>query len=357
MNTWLKNITPKNIQQLIPYSSARREATEGDIWLNANENPFPRSTVDHPGDLNRYPEFQPVALVEAYANYAGIKTDQLLITRGIDEGLDLLVRGFCRAGDDQIVYTPPTYGMYRITAETHGVQCVATPLLANWKLDTPQVIVEAGDSKLVFLCSPNNPTGNLLKRSAVIEVLESARNQTLIVLDEAYIEFMPESSYVDLLSEYSNLVVLRTLSKAFGLAGLRCGFVMASPEIISTLKKISAPYPIPVPVVDLALTALADEGIARMKQEVKIIQVERESLADSIRQFSFVKEVYPGNANFVLLRVGDAVHLMDALSQKGIIIRNQSSQVQLENCVRITMGTVLEIKTLLSALEEYEARG
>lgn len=261
MITWLKNITPKNIQRLIPYSSARREATEGEIWLNANENPFPRNTGDHPSNLNRYPEFQPKALVEAYARYSGVATNQLLITRGIDEGLDLLVRSFCRAGDDQIVYTPPTYGMYRITAETHGVQCVETPLLSDWRLDTPQVIVEAGDSKLVFLCSPNNPTGNILSRSKVIDILESARNQTLIILDEAYIEFMSESSYVDLLEEYSNLVVLRTLSKAFGLAGLRCGFVLASPEVIGVLKKISAPYPIPVPVVDLAITALTDEGI------------------------------------------------------------------------------------------------
>ncbi len=354
MTAWLERLTPKNIRKLVPYASARREATRGEVWLNANENPFSRSSGDFPTALNRYPEFQPAALLKAYSSYAGVNQDQLLVTRGIDEGLDLLVRSFCTGGADQIVFTPPTYGMYRITAETQGVHCMPTPLLDNWKLDLPQVIVEAGDSKLVFLCSPNNPTGNLIKKSNVIKILEATRNQALVVLDEAYIEFVPESSYVNLLHDFPNLVVLRTLSKAFGLAGLRCGFILASPEIIAVLKKVTPPYPIPVPVADLAVSALSEGGIKRMRQEVDLIIALREDLMDKLKTFSFVQTIYPGVANFVLLKVKDAVDLMRSMLAKGVVIRNQSKQVLLDNCVRLSIGTSEEIKSLLKAFKDYE---
>lgn len=356
MTAWLERLTPKNIRNLIPYSSARREATRGEVWLNANENPFSRSSGEFPSALNRYPEFQPVALLEAYSQYAGVAMDQLLITRGIDEGLDLLIRSFCTGGEDQIVYTPPTYGMYRITAETHDVNCMPTPLLPEWKLDLPQVIVEAGDSKLVFLCSPNNPTGNLIKQSKVIQILEATRNQTLVVLDEAYIEFAPEASYVKLLADYPNLIVLRTLSKAFGLAGLRCGFILASPEIISVIKKVTPPYPIPVPVADLAIAALGERGIQRMKREVNQIQSSRDDLVEKLKHFSFVQKIYPGKANFVLVRVNDAVALMEAIEGRGVVIRNQSKQFQLDNCVRISIGAPEELESLLEAFQDYESQ-
>jgi histidinol-phosphate aminotransferase len=356
MTTWLDRLTPKNIRNLIPYSSARREAISGEVWLNANENPFTRRSGDFPSALNRYPEFQPTALLEAYSRYAGVSPDQLLVTRGIDEGLDLLIRSFCTGGEDQIVYTPPTYGMYRITAETQGVHCMPTPLLENWKLDLPQVIVEAGDSKLVFLCSPNNPTGNLIKKSKVIKILEATRNQTLVVLDEAYIEFVPEASYVQLLADYPNLVVLRTLSKAFGLAGLRCGFILASPEIISVIKKVTPPYPIPVPVADLAVAALSEAGIQRMRLEVDLISSSREDLMEKLKNFSFIRKIYPGVANFILLKVKDAADLMNSLETKGIVIRNQSKQILLENCVRISIGTPEETSLLLAAFKDYEVQ-
>ncbi len=354
MTVWLDRLTPKNIRNLIPYSSARREATRGEVWLNANENPFTRSSGDFPSALNRYPEFQPVALLEAYSRYAGVAQNQLLVTRGIDEGLDLLVRSFCEGGEDQVVYTPPTYGMYRITAETHGVNCMATPMLANWKLDLPQVIVEAGDSKLVFLCSPNNPTGNLIKKSKVIKILEATRNRALVVLDEAYIEFVPEASYVKLLADYPNLIVLRTLSKAFGLAGLRCGFILASPEIITVIKKVTPPYPIPIPVADLAVAALAEDGIQRMRQEVNLIKASRDDLVEKLKAFSFIRKIYPGVANFVLLRVNDATDLMKSMEAKGVVIRNQSKQILLDNCVRISIGTPEETRSLLEVFQDYE---
>ncbi|MCF7822711.1 MAG: histidinol-phosphate transaminase [Candidatus Marinimicrobia bacterium] len=352
---WLQRLTPPNIQELVPYSSARREASDGDVWLNANENPFPRKSKGAFAGLNRYPEFQPVALLKAYASYAGVSIDQVLITRGIDEGLDILIRSFCSA-DDQIIYTPPTYGMYRITAETLGVQSVATALLPGWKLDMPQVIVEAGDSKIAFLCSPNNPTGNVLKRSKVLDILEATRNQTLIVLDEAYIEFVPESSYVDLLSNYPHLIILRTLSKAFGLAGLRCGFVLANPAIIAILKKVTPPYPIPIPAVEIATAALSAPGIATMKSEVKLIQDTRADLEASLNTFSFVEWVAPSDANFLLIKVKDASELMTFLQQKGIVIRNRSSQTLLENCVRITVGSAEEMELLLTEMKAYEAQ-
>ncbi len=358
---WLQALTPKRIQDLTPYASARRTAQAGDIWLNANENSATPGFDELPWALNRYPDFQPEMLLNAYAGYACISTEQLLVTRGIDEGIDLLISTFCEAGVDEIVYTPPTYGMYKIAAETRGVKARAISLTKEFQLGLERVettiqadLVSGRPPKLIFLCSPNNPTGNLLKQSDVLKVLEASSEKSLILLDEAYIEFIPEASYVALLSKYANLVILRTLSKGFGLAGLRCGFVMANPAIIQLLRKVSAPYPIPVPVVSLAAQALSESGIAKMKTAVEAIIATRTLLEQQLTTFSFVRQIYPGQANFILIKVDDPGALISFLAGQGIIIRDQSFQPGLEKCVRISIGSPRETQSLLKALQEFE---
>lgn len=349
--SWLESFTPRHIRDLVPYSSARREASSGSVWLNANENPFPRPGFE---GLNRYPDFQPQALIQAYADYAGVDKEQVLVTRGIDEGIDLINRAFCQQGVDQIMFTPPTYGMYDISAKTAGLGTDEVPLGSDWQMDVGTMIERSDQSKLVYICSPNNPTGNLLKRSDIIQLLEATRDTSLVVMDEAYIEFTPENSLVNLLASYRHLIVLRTMSKAFGLAGLRCGFVLADQEVIATLQKVSAPYPIPIPVVDRVSTALSDDGQQGMKREVAMINQARKDLMRELKAFSFVEEVIPSEANFILFRVKDAEALMSVLSESGIIIRNRSTQYGLANTVRVSIGTPDEMKQLSLAFNEYE---
>jgi histidinol-phosphate aminotransferase len=219
--------------------------------------------------------------------------------------------------------------------------------------DTEPAEVPSPTPKLIFLCSPNNPTGNLLNREDVLKVLEMAEGKSIVILDEAYIEFNPEASFINDLTEYDNLVVARTLSKAFGLAGLRTGFLIANPEIISILQKVSAPYPIPVPIVEMATEALNNEGVSRMKSEVKAIIQSRSTLEAALNDLEFVKQVYPGDANFLLLEVADVQEVMNYLKSRGIIIRDQSHQLNLENCIRISIGTEAEQAELLKVLKNY----
>ncbi len=354
--TWLAEITPKHIQNLVPYSSAKREASSGEVWLNANENPFACETPAGLSSMNRYPEFQPAELLTAYARYAGVKPETLLATRGIDEGIDLLTRSFCEKDKDQIIYCPPTYGMYKISAETNGVEAIPVPLIKDWQLDVPTIIETASSSKLIYLCSPNNPTGHVLDYEDMIQILMATLGKSLVIVDEAYIEFKAETSASKLLDEYPNLVILRTLSKAFGLAGLRCGFVIANREIITTLQKVSAPYPIPGPVVDLACKALSSSGIDGMTRDVENIWKNRQILNDMLKEFSFVTSIYPSVANFFLFQVQDAQALMEALINDGVVIRNQSSQIGLNNTLRVTVGTELEIAKFYQSMKAYEAQ-
>lgn len=380
--SWITDLSPSHIQKLVPYASAGRDQQTGEIWLNANENPSARSLEGLPSNFNRYPDFQSERLLEAYAAYAGCTSEQLMVSRGIDEGIDLLLRAFCTPDKDSIAYTPPTYGMYSISAEMQGIRTVPVPLTNDFQLDIDQFMPNSldpssraesrdrvldrtksldsvqGDNtlKLIFLCSPNNPTGNLLKREDVLQVLELTRRKSLVVLDEAYIEFSPESSFIQEIGNYDNLIVARTLSKGFGLAGLRCGFLAADPEIIQILRKVSAPYPIPVPVVDIATAALTQEGTKNMQEDVESLTEYRQRLETTISQFDYVETVFPSEANFILFRVRDAQNLLDYLGSKGIIIRDQSRQLLLENCVRITIGSPDELSTLIDVMKEYGER-
>ncbi|EJN6830101.1 histidinol-phosphate transaminase, partial [Vibrio cidicii] len=256
----MEKLARKSVQQLTPYLSARRIGGCGDVWLNANESPFDNEYRTDFTRLNRYSECQPKGLIAAYAAYAGVAPEQTLTSRGADEGIELLIRAFCEPGQDAILYCPPTYGMYSVSAETIGVERKTVPLTADWQLNLNEIEANLDKVKLVFVCSPNNPTGNLVKREDIITLLEMTKDRAIVVMDEAYIDFCPEASTVSLLNEYSNLAILRTLSKAFALAGLRCGFTLANEELINVLLKVIAPYPVPVPVAEIAMQALSEAG-------------------------------------------------------------------------------------------------
>lgn len=344
------------VRELTPYQSARRLGGNGDVWLNANEYP---STVPYQlvqQNLNRYPECQPAMLLQRYATYAGLTPEQILVSRGADEGIELLIRAFCEPGRDALIYCPPTYGMYGVSGQAAGVECRSVPLLADGQPDLAAIISQSDQVKLIFLCSPNNPTGQLIEREAVIALLNALRQHSrhppLLVLDEAYIEFCPQATYSDLLTEWSNVVILRTLSKAFALAGLRCGFTLAAPEIISLLLKIIAPYPIATPVADIASQALSNQGITAMQQRVAQLLENRRWLAEQLRQLTAVEYIFSSNSNYLLVRLRQSQLLFNSLWQQGIILRNQHQQPTLHDCLRITIGTREECQRVVTALSE-----
>ncbi|HCU65097.1 MAG TPA: histidinol-phosphate transaminase [Rheinheimera sp.] len=353
------------VKQLTPYASARLSMSGGSVWLNANENALaPQYQLC--GSYNRYPDCQPPALIQAYAAYAGVKPEQVLVSRGADEGIELLIRSFCEPqtqsqdqsqNGDSVLICPPTYGMYAISAESNQVRRTLIPLktgplATEFTLDT-DAIFAAPTPKLVFICSPNNPTGDLIPRQQIIDVLEFYKDKALVVVDEAYIEFAPEATVLNLLNDYPNLVVLRTLSKAFALAGLRCGFTLAAPDIINALKKMIAPYPLAAPVADIATQALSSEGQVRMQQSVNTINQLRDAFITFANSQQGVLKVYPSNANYVLLQVKDAAACVAALVKEGILIRNQSSQLGLSQVVRVSIGNPEEMALVQDALARF----
>ncbi len=347
----------QTIQRLTPYQSARRLGGQGDVWLNANEYPQPVSYPLRSSAFNRYPECQPAELVAHYADYAGVTPQQVLVSRGADEGIELLIRTFCEPGHDAMLYCPPTYGMYAVSAETCDVERRCVPLDADWQLDLPAIAAALDGVKLVFVCSPNNPTGNLLDPDALRHLLALTAGRALVVVDEAYIEFAPEASVVSWLADYPHLVVLRTLSKAFALAGLRCGFTLASSEIIVLLQKVIAPYPLPSPVADIAAQATTPAGIAAMRERVAYIVAQRQALIAQLLRCDCIQEVYPSQGNYLIFRSDQAAQIFQTLWQQGIILRDQSRQPALANCLRITIGSDAEHQRVLTVLRRYSQEG
>lgn len=337
------------ILALTPYSSARKEASGGKVWLDANENP----STPHAGAprLNRYPEPQPAEVVARLASLYGVKPDRILVTRGSDEGIDLLLRAFCRAGQDSILTTPPTYGMYSVAAAIQGARVLSVPLVRekDFAVD-PDAVIRAitPETKLVFLCSPNNPTGQLLDRDAVLKVVTALATRAVVVVDEAYAEFSTEPSLVQELDANPNLVVLRTLSKAYGLAGARVGVTLASPQLIGVLQKIIAPYPIPAPVVRAALDALTPAGISAARQSALDLVGERRRLTAALVKLPHVRKIWPSDANFLLVEVTDSARVMNIARAAGLVIRDRSKDVP--NTVRITIGTRAENDFALETL-------
>ncbi|MGY4676429.1 histidinol-phosphate transaminase [Pasteurella sp. P03HT] len=347
----ISQLSRKNIQALTPYQSARRLGGKGDIWLNANEYPTsPNFDLTH-RTFNRYPEPQPQAVIEGYANYAGVKSENVLVSRGGDESIELIIRAFCEA-QDSVLYCPPTYGMYSVSAETCGIALKTVPLTADFQLNLPEIERNLSGVKVVFVCSPNNPTGTLVNREDLLALLEMTREKAIVVVDEAYIEFCPQATMVTELKNYSHLAIIRTLSKAFALAGLRCGFTLANKELIDVLQKVIAPYPLPVPVADIAAQALQTDGLQVMTQRVQEILQNRTALETELRTLSCVENVFESDGNYVLVKFQDGQKVFKTLWDQGIILRNQHSALMLENCIRITVGTVEENRQVIEAIRQ-----
>jgi len=362
MSDLINKLAREELIDMVPYQSARRLFASGDaeqasskVWLNANEAPGTGDYQLASENINRYPDFQPDSLLNAYSDYSQLERSQILATRGADEGIELIIRSFCRAYQDSILICPPTYGMYAISAENHGAAIVKVPLIDSSQgkqLNLDELAKQVGKVKVVFLCSPGNPTGNLLTKEDIIAAIELFKGDAIVVVDEAYIEFSPAETCTDLLAKYDNVIVLRTLSKAFALAGLRCGFTLASSEIISLLSKIIAPYPISAPVAEIASKALST-GLEKMTIRVQDCNKVKAELSTWLSQQSWCKEVFKSNANFILFRcasTNDKKRIFDTLINNNILIRDQSKQMQLENCLRITIGSEKEITQLKEVL-------
>lgn len=341
-----------NLVPLKPYESARRLFSGGQDWLNANESPFANPYEIDDSHFNRYPSCQPSGVINGYARYAGVETSQLIVTRGADEGIELLIRTFCTPGEDRILICPPTYGMYAISAETCDVGIERVPLKPDFNLDVDGICA-VDNVNLIFICAPNNPTGTQVKAADVERILEHFEDRALVVMDEAYIEFDMANTWATKFSQYSNLVVLRTLSKAFALAGLRCGFTLANEEIIQALMKVIAPYPIPEPVAQIVTQALSEENVGRMREQVSYLNNERDALRTALGALPGVTLMGDIKANYILFRHPQSSDIMQYLVSEGMLIRDQSKQLNLQHCLRVTVGNAEQNQRLLSLLNTF----
>jgi histidinol-phosphate aminotransferase len=359
MTKCLDKLTNEHIRALTPYESARRlfssedNSDAGQVWLNANEAPSAESYDINTELFNRYPDCQPLEVISAYARYSGLANQQIIATRGADEGIELVIRAFCEPAKSNILICPPTYGMYAISAQTFNVGVERAPLNNDFSLDLANIQSFIGKVNVVFLCSPNNPTGTRIQHDDVIAVLEMYRDEAFVVLDEAYIEFDSDAQQTQLLAQYDNLIILRTLSKAFALAGIRCGFILSNPQVCSTLMKVIAPYPVPAPVAQVAAKALDAEGINLMRNRVKHLQAGIQNIRTRLSNITELEITGDTKANFVLFRSDKNPALMSYLVENGVIIRDQSKQLKLQNCLRITVGSEQENAKLLNLIDLF----
>ncbi|MEH6704499.1 MAG: histidinol-phosphate transaminase [Galbibacter orientalis] len=341
----INNLVRENVKKLKPYSSARDEFKDFDkdmVFLDANENPYNNG-------VNRYPDPQQRSLKGELALQRQIKASQVLLGNGSDEVLDLIYRAFCEPKIDNIITLPPTYGMYKVLAETNDVENREVLLTEDYEPDVTEILrVADANSKLLFICSPNNPTGNAFKADKIEILLKSFPG--IVVIDEAYIDFSESQTWVSKLSEYPNLIVTQTLSKAYGMAGIRLGICYASEEIISVINKIKPPYNVNELTQKKALDRVLDKE--SVKNEIGSILNERSALYEVLLEVSFVQKIYPSDANFVLVKVDNANLRYQQLLDKGIVIRNRSTQPLCANTLRFTIGTPSENKKLIKVLKE-----
>ncbi len=333
-----------NILKLTPYSSARGEFKgAASVFLDANENPFESG-------YNRYPDPLQLTLKDKISALWHVPVPSIFLGNGSDEPIDLLVRLFCEPGLDHIIITPPTYGMYRVAADIAGVEVKEINLRADFQLSVKDIIEQANEhSKILFLCSPNNPTGNLLNKEDIIEVIHHFPG--IVVLDEAYTDFAENASFLPELSNFPNLVILQTFSKAWGLAAIRLGMAFASMEIIDLLNKIKSPYNLNILTIDFVLRQL--DFLKEKNDSVDILIKERHLLIDHFKSFSFINNVNRSDANFILIQVDDADGLYQFLVSRGIIVRNRSNMPLCKGGLRITVGTTLENNNLLASMSEW----
>jgi histidinol-phosphate aminotransferase len=336
------------IRAMQPYSSARMEASGGQILLNANESPW-TPQGDELG-CNRYPDPQPAALIDALASLYGVQREQLLVGRGSDEAIDLLVRAFCRAGEDAILIQPPTFGMYAVCARIQNAAVIEVALAADFTLDVEAVLAAVTPAvKLVFVCSPNNPTGQVVPRAAVSRLAQALAGRAVLVVDEAYVEFAEAGSVADLIGQYDNLAILRTLSKAWALAGARVGSLLAHADVIALLRRIMPPYPLPLPCVAAALAALSAPAVAA--GHIATIGEQRSVMRAALARIAGVREVLPSQANFLAVRFDDAGAVYQRLLAAGIVVRDVRRYPTLADALRITIGTPAENARVLAILQ------
>lgn len=343
----LNNLLRENIKKLVPYSSARDEFKgEASILIDANENPF-GSPLSH--DYNRYPDPLQHQVKTKLSKIKGVPAENIFLGNGSDEAIDILYRAFCTPGVDNVILVPPTYGMYEVSANINDVACRKVNLTADYQLDL-EGIANAIDehTKLIFICSPNNPTGNSIRRQDIETILTNF--QGLVIVDEAYINFSAVKSFTQELAEYPNLVVLQTLSKAWGLAALRLGMAFASKEVIAVFNKIKPPYNINQATQDIVLQAL--DQVDQVNDWIKETVAEREKLVRALLELDFVQHITPSDANFILVKMDQPREVYDYLVQYGIIVRDRSKVELCEGCLRITVGTPAENQTLLEKLNQ-----
>lgn len=322
--------------------------------LHANENPWRAANDTSIAGLNRYPEMPADALHARLAELYGVSTEQVLTGRGSDEGIDLLVRSFCRAAQDSVIICPPTFGFYKVAAKVQGANVIEVPLLKEqgFALDYEGVLAACNDSvKIVFLCSPNNPTGNALNADVMETLCRELDGRALVAIDEAYIEFASRASFVRLLDQHPNLVVLRTLSKAYSLAGARCGTVIAHADIIALLARVLPPYAVPTSTVETVLAATTEAQRPLIQERIALLIDERNKLAERLARSPLIRRVWPSDANYLLVECVDADRVFNAAKSVKLVIRDQRSQPQLANCLRISVGTPEQNARLIRGLE------
>ncbi len=344
----LDQLTRANIKKLTPYSSARDEFSgEAKVFLDANENSLGSPLLKW---YNRYPDPHQQLIKQKLSAVKGILPEHIFLGNGSDECIDILFRCFCEPGKDNVIICPPTYGMYEVSAHINDIDIRKAPLLPDFQLDLVHLenLIDA-NTKIIWLCSPNNPTGNSLNRTDIEMVLNNFNG--IVVIDEAYINFARQKSFVQELKEYPNLVVLQTLSKAWGLAGLRLGMAFASQAIIEVMNKVKPPYNINQATQELVLKAL--EEVGQVNDMIKLLVDMREALAEVFISMPTVETVYPSDANFILVKIAEARKVYEFLLTKGIVLRDRSNVQLCDNCLRITVGTEQENTQLVDAMQEW----
>ncbi len=339
----IQNLVRKTILNMKSYSSARDEFKEFEtnmVFLDANENPFSNG-------YNRYPDPQQKLLKTLLAQQKKVSLNQILFGNGSDEVLDLLFRTFCEPNQDNVITLPPTYGMYGVLANLNAIENREILLTKDFEPNINEILkVVSENTKIIFLCSPNNPTGNSFSDESILYLLKNFNG--LVVLDEAYIDFSTKESWLSELNDFPNLVIIQTLSKAYGLAGLRIGIVFASEEIIAILNKIKPPYNLNTASQEIAMKKLSQNTLTA---QVKKIVSERENVIKSLKAINFIKQIFPSDSNFILIKVDDATLRYNQLIQKGIVVRNRNNQPLCDNCLRITIGTKEENNQLITTFK------
>jgi histidinol-phosphate aminotransferase len=352
----IESLVRPEILNLKRYVTARQESAT--VRMNANELPWPSQTdggtvpLVH---LNRYPEIRPVKLQEALADYYGVPLKCLLATRGSSEAIDLLIRAFCQSGRDSIVVTPPTFSMYRVYADIQGAETLSAPLQAGdeFQLDVSALLATCKpETKLIFICSPNNPTGHVTPAEQILAIARERRGRSIVVVDEAYAEFSEAPSLLSSLGEFDNIVVLRTLSKALALAGARCGAVLGPAPLIGWLDAMLAPYALATPVIDSVLRAFTIENLRTSHDALAHIVQERERLREALASQAHVEHIWPSQTNFLLVRFRSLDRIVDQLRSHRILVRDFPHDPQLAECARITIGTQQENDLLIAALQD-----